>query len=172
MHFCQDVLRRLRLIDDRVVSALNSSLPTESFKALKNSEQQCKEFCEEVNYKRTAHLGHLLVLHWSFLANVRLNWHQPNAGVVEPQAHSAIVHWLLHNKYSDHSTIIMNATVVKSKLSIISQIFCQSRFLCRQNYLQNSILTFMNSTSKLSMSVIQLEIFNLSRSYHLLLTRH
>jgi len=44
----QDVLKRLRLIDDRVINALNSSLPTESFKEKKNSEEQCKEFCDQV----------------------------------------------------------------------------------------------------------------------------
>jgi len=44
----QDVLKRLRLIDDRVVNALNTSLPTESFKQKKNSEEQCKQFCDQV----------------------------------------------------------------------------------------------------------------------------
>ena len=44
----QDVLKRLRLIDDRVINALNSTLPTESFKEKKNSEEQCKEFCDQV----------------------------------------------------------------------------------------------------------------------------
>jgi len=44
----QDVLKRLRLTDDRVINALNSSLPTESFKEKKNSEEQCKVFCDEV----------------------------------------------------------------------------------------------------------------------------
>jgi len=46
----QDVLKRLRLIDDRVINALNSSLPTESFKEKKNSEEQCKEFCDQVSF--------------------------------------------------------------------------------------------------------------------------
>jgi len=46
----QDVLKRLRLIDDRVINALNTSLPTESFKEKKNSEEQCKQFCDEVYF--------------------------------------------------------------------------------------------------------------------------
>jgi len=49
-HVLQDVLKRLRLIDDRVINALNTSLPTESFKEKKNSEQQCKEFCDQVYF--------------------------------------------------------------------------------------------------------------------------
>ena len=44
----QDVLKRLRLIDDRVINALNSTLPTESFKQQKNSEEQCREFSDQV----------------------------------------------------------------------------------------------------------------------------
>ena len=44
----QDVLKRLRLIDDRVINALNSTLPSESFKEKKNSKEQCKEFCDQV----------------------------------------------------------------------------------------------------------------------------
>jgi len=51
----QDVLKRLRLIDDRVINALNTSLPTESFKEKKNSEEQCKQFCDEV-------CGHVVLL--------------------------------------------------------------------------------------------------------------
>jgi len=57
----QDVLKRLRLIDDRVINALNSSLPTESFKEKKNSEEQCKEFCDQVSFFCDVYLWHSVV---------------------------------------------------------------------------------------------------------------
>ncbi|CAL1546896.1 unnamed protein product [Lymnaea stagnalis] len=44
----QDALKRLRLIDDRIVHALNSVIPTQSFKDKVNATTECKRLYDEM----------------------------------------------------------------------------------------------------------------------------
>ncbi|XP_068631193.1 protein MIX23 [Battus philenor] len=39
----QDILKKMRVLDDKIVYALNTSLPTESFKSKVNATQACQE---------------------------------------------------------------------------------------------------------------------------------
>ncbi|XP_059163836.1 protein MIX23-like isoform X1 [Physella acuta] len=44
----QDALKKLRLIDDRIIHALNTSLPTQSFRDKVNVSTECKRLYEEM----------------------------------------------------------------------------------------------------------------------------
>ncbi|GFN77840.1 coiled-coil domain-containing protein 58-like [Plakobranchus ocellatus] len=44
----QDTLRQLRLIDDRIIHALNDSLPTQSFRGKVDASSVCKRFYDEL----------------------------------------------------------------------------------------------------------------------------
>ncbi|XP_059165833.1 protein MIX23-like isoform X2 [Physella acuta] len=43
-----DALKKLRLIDDRIIHALNTSLPTQSFRDKVNVSTECKRLYEEM----------------------------------------------------------------------------------------------------------------------------
>ncbi|KAG8238911.1 hypothetical protein J437_LFUL000748 [Ladona fulva] len=49
----QDTLKKMRVLDDKIVYTLNTSLPTESFKANVDATKTCKELYEKLqnNYK-------------------------------------------------------------------------------------------------------------------------
>merc|ERR1719286_104025 len=44
----QDALKRMRLIDDKIVYALNTTIPTQSFASKVDATQQCKQLYEEL----------------------------------------------------------------------------------------------------------------------------
>ncbi|GFR61388.1 coiled-coil domain-containing protein 58-like, partial [Elysia marginata] len=52
-----DSLRGLRLIDDRIIHALNSTLPTQSFRGNVDAPSVCKRFYDELqlSYDQRAH---------------------------------------------------------------------------------------------------------------------
>ena len=45
----QEALKVLRLIDDKIIYKLNTSIPTDSFVGEINAEQKCQELYNEVN---------------------------------------------------------------------------------------------------------------------------
>ena len=45
----QDVLKKMRLIDDGIVHALNTSIPTNSFAKKVDATNQCKSLYEQVS---------------------------------------------------------------------------------------------------------------------------
>lgn len=47
--FIQEQLKKMRGIDDKIVYALNTSIPTESFKKDLSAKQTCKELSEQLN---------------------------------------------------------------------------------------------------------------------------
>lgn len=44
----QDILKQMRKMDDRIVYALNTSIPTDSFAGKVNASQQCEKLYNEV----------------------------------------------------------------------------------------------------------------------------
>ncbi|XP_026737424.1 coiled-coil domain-containing protein 58-like [Trichoplusia ni] len=44
----QDVLRKMRVLDDKIVYALNTSLPTESFSSKINAQSACQELHSQI----------------------------------------------------------------------------------------------------------------------------
>ncbi|KAF7400552.1 protein MIX23 isoform X1 [Vespula maculifrons] len=46
----QDMLRKMRQFDDKIIYMLNTTLPTESFKGEVNPTSKCKELYEEVQH--------------------------------------------------------------------------------------------------------------------------
>lgn len=49
LFFLQELLRRMRTIDDRIVHELNTSLPTTSFVGKVDASQTCKELYQSVS---------------------------------------------------------------------------------------------------------------------------
>lgn len=50
-HFCTrqlDTLKRMRLIDDKIIYMLNTTIPTESFKAQLDPAAQCKDLFHQI----------------------------------------------------------------------------------------------------------------------------
>ena len=45
----QSALKEMRLIDDKIVYAINQSIPTASFKEQSNAKENCKELHETVS---------------------------------------------------------------------------------------------------------------------------
>ena len=48
--FFQTALKEMRLIDDKIVYAINQSIPTASFKGQSDAKQNCKELSETVSH--------------------------------------------------------------------------------------------------------------------------
>lgn len=46
--FLQDVLNKMRNVDDKIVYMLNTSIPTESFKAQMDPSATCKQLYDQV----------------------------------------------------------------------------------------------------------------------------
>ncbi|XP_025097764.1 LOW QUALITY PROTEIN: coiled-coil domain-containing protein 58-like [Pomacea canaliculata] len=44
----QDALKKMRLLDDRIVNALNTTVPTQSFASQVDSTKACKQFYEDM----------------------------------------------------------------------------------------------------------------------------
>ena len=49
MHFFQTALKEMRIIDDKIVYAINQSIPTASFKGQSDAIQNCKELHQTVS---------------------------------------------------------------------------------------------------------------------------
>lgn len=45
----QEALKKMRDIDDKIIYALNTSLPTESFKGQVNAEKKCRELYDKLS---------------------------------------------------------------------------------------------------------------------------
>ncbi|CAG0904301.1 unnamed protein product [Darwinula stevensoni] len=50
----QDVLKKMRVMDDKIVYALNTSIPTDSFKGQINPETTCKDLYEQLQKNYSA----------------------------------------------------------------------------------------------------------------------
>jgi len=53
-YFAQDTLRDMRVVDDKIVYALNTSIPTESFSAKVDVHATCKDLFHQVHALYTA----------------------------------------------------------------------------------------------------------------------
>ena len=49
MHLFQTALKEMRIIDDKIVYAINQSIPTASFKGQSDAIQNCKELHQTVS---------------------------------------------------------------------------------------------------------------------------
>ncbi|KAK3777008.1 hypothetical protein RRG08_008863 [Elysia crispata] len=59
----QDSLKKLRLIDDRIIHALNTTLPTQSFRSNVDAPSVCKRFYDELQLsydQRASSIRHCL----------------------------------------------------------------------------------------------------------------
>ena len=68
----------MRLIDDKIVYAINQTIPTASFKGQTNPEQNCKELYEKVRiyfYPSTAKYKLWLKPIWFELAYFQCPWY-------------------------------------------------------------------------------------------------
>lgn len=57
----QEVLRLMRTIDDRIVHALNTTVPTVSFSGKVDATQTCKQLYESVSVSTLTKIMHLFV---------------------------------------------------------------------------------------------------------------
>ncbi|XP_041971340.1 protein MIX23 [Aricia agestis] len=49
----QDILKKMRVLDDKIVYALNTSIPTESFKAKVDASSACQDLYEQIQKGHT-----------------------------------------------------------------------------------------------------------------------
>ena len=57
MTLFQESLKRMRLIDDRIVNALNTTIPTQTFAGQVDVTKECKRLYEEVRTLNTQEEG-------------------------------------------------------------------------------------------------------------------
>lgn len=51
--FVQDTLKRMRVVDDKIVYALNRTVPTESFSTKVDSNATCKDLFSQVGWEHS-----------------------------------------------------------------------------------------------------------------------
>jgi len=63
----QETLKRMRKIDDSIIYALNTTIPTDSFAGSKHAPEQCKHLYGQVSGNQL--VGSLIVTHNDVLLN-------------------------------------------------------------------------------------------------------